>query len=92
MTFDPRNSMADISRRRLLHLAMIGGGAIVAATLPTGSMAATKVGKSAVAYQDKPKGKAQCSNCTQWQAPNACKLVTGVISPTGWCSIYMAKA
>ena len=76
----------------MLHLAIAGGGAIVAASLPTAAMASTKVGKSAVAYQIKPKGKAQCDNCAQWQGPAACKLVSGVISPSGWCSIYFAKA
>ena len=92
MTSDPRNSISDLSRRRLLQMAIVGGGAIVAATLPTSAMAANQVGKSAVTYQDKPKGKARCDNCSQWQNPAACKLVSGVISPSGWCSIYMAKA
>ncbi|GAA0308621.1 hypothetical protein GCM10009087_18310 [Sphingomonas oligophenolica] len=51
-------------------------------------MASGKVAKKAVQYQDSPKGKSRCDNCRQWQAPAACKLVDGPISPAGWCMIY----
>ena len=83
---------AEVSRRRMLQLAVAGSAAIVTVSLPVVATAASKVAKSAVAYQPKPRGKAQCDNCVQWLAPASCKLVAGDISPNGWCSIYFAKA
>ena len=80
-----------LSRRTLLHLALAGGGVLVAATVPSIAVAGSKIAKKAVKYQDTPKGAARCDNCRQWQAPAACKLVDGVISPSGWCSIYAPK-
>lgn len=92
MTDPTQLPTADLSRRRILQIAIAGSGAIIAASLPTASFAASKVAKAAVAYQPQPKGKARCDNCVQWQASAACKLVAGDISPSGWCSIYFAKA
>jgi len=43
-------------------------------------------------YQDKPKGGAKCSGCTLFKAPNGCQVVTGKISPNGWCTAYAKKA
>jgi hypothetical protein len=76
------------SRREILgKLAVLtGGGALIAAVAAT--PAAAKVSQKDVGYQPTPKGAARCDNCVQWQPPNACKLVSGVISPNGWCSIY----
>ena len=54
-------------------------------------MAQAKVSKSAVAYQDTPKGAQQCDNCALFQAPNACKNVSGDIAAKGWCKIYAKK-
>lgn len=39
------------------------------------------IAKSATAGQ-------QCSNCVQWVAPNACKIVSGTIAPEAWCQLY----
>lgn len=50
--------------------------------------ASTKMAPGVVGYKPKPQGAARCDGCTQWQAPNACKLVSGVISPSGWCTLY----
>ena len=80
-----------ISRRNLLSLVIAGGGVFIAAAMPSAAVAGSKVAQKAVKYQAAPKGKAQCDNCRQWQAPAACKLVDGVISPSGWCSIYAPK-
>jgi hypothetical protein len=54
-------------------------------------MAQVKAAKSAVAYQAGPKGDQRCSNCTLFQAPNACLNVEGVVSPSGWCNIWVKK-
>lgn len=47
--------------------------------------------KSAVQYQDHPKGDHHCSNCMHFipgssaSAMGHCKIVAGTISPKGWC-------
>jgi hypothetical protein len=71
--------------RRLLLVA--GGGAALAAVAAPAA-AATKMAPSAVGYRAKPQGAARCDGCTQWQAPGACKIVSGTISPNGWCTLY----
>jgi hypothetical protein len=50
-----------------------------------------KVDQSVVAYQTTPNAGAQCSLCVNFVAPNACKVVNGVISPTGWCTAFAPK-
>ena len=82
-----------LSRRSILTAAgwMVGAGAVAAVTA-SGANAQTKVAQSAVAYQDSPKGAQQCDNCALFQAPSSCKTVGGVISPNGWCKIWVKKA
>jgi hypothetical protein len=47
-------------------------------------------------YQSTPKNGQKCSNCTLWVAgktPTAmgtCKVITGPISPNGWCTAFNA--
>ena len=92
MTMNPTDFPADLSRRGLLRVAVVGSGALFAATLSLPAEAAGKVSQKAVAYRGAPNGKARCVNCIYWQAPAACKLVAGVISPNGWCNIYAPAA
>jgi hypothetical protein len=43
-------------------------------------------------YQDKPGPKgAKCSSCRFFKPPHACTIVTGTISPNGWCIAYAKK-
>ena len=58
----------------------------------TNGAKAAKLPQAAVAYQDSPKNGQQCDNCGVFIAPNSCKTVTGVVSPTGWCKIWVKKA
>jgi hypothetical protein len=82
----------DHSRRELLgNLALVVGGATLLAAIAAPRPAAAKVGPQDVGYQPTPKGASRCDNCVQWQAPSACKVVSGNISPKGWCSIYARK-
>lgn len=85
-----------LSRRRVLRGAVFAaaGGAVVGGVLTAAAAtaAAHKLPQQAVAYQPTPKGKLRCDNCNQWEPPNACKTVAGVISPAGWCTIYKPKA
>lgn len=83
---------AGLSRRRMVLLVAAGGGVIAAGSVAMFPAAAsTKVSQKAVNYRPTPQGKARCDGCVQWQPPAACKVVTGTISPTGWCTIYAAK-
>jgi hypothetical protein len=79
-----------VSRRRILQI-----GATVAA-LGSGALCGTahaqqKVAKDVVKYQDSPNAGHQCSGCSNFVAPDACKVVLGKISPHGWCSIWTTK-
>ncbi len=47
--------------------------------------------KAQFKYQNKPNGKKMCSNCSLFKAPNKCSVVSGVISPKGYCIAYAAK-
>jgi hypothetical protein len=57
----------------------------------------TKVTQSSVQYQTKPNGDKQCSKCNFFipgqtaDANGTCKIVDGVISPSGYCIAYNAK-
>jgi hypothetical protein len=92
----PKILKVELSRRCLLTSAAYAAGAapILGAAvtiMPTPAAAQVKVPKSAVAYQEQPKGKLECSNCGLFQSPNACKNVAGDISPTAWCNIWVKK-
>ena len=85
----------DISRRRLLRGAglALGAASLAGAGLTAGpSEAANKFSQAMAKYQPTPKGAQHCSNCTQFQAPAACAVVDGKISPNGWCLMYAHKA
>ena len=88
MTHDGKD--VNVSRRGVVRGAALlaGGSALAAAGLTGPAFARSKLAQSAVSYQDKPKGRARCDNCTQWEAPSSCKLVEGAISPSGWCTLY----
>ena len=78
----------NLSRRGLFRAAIAGGGVLIAAAVVGSKKASAKVSQRAVAYRGAPSGKARCANCSQWQPPASCKVVSGVISPNAWCSIY----
>lgn len=39
-------------------------------------------------YTSKALGKNKCYHCTHFIVPNSCEVVSGVISPEGWCKYY----
>ncbi len=53
--------------------------------------------QATVHYQNTPKGAAQCGKCKYFipgaspTAAGQCKVVAGVINPTGWCMLFAAK-
>ncbi|MGC1413031.1 MAG: hypothetical protein WA864_29300 [Acetobacteraceae bacterium] len=42
----------------------------------------------AAAYQSTPKGLFSCAVCTFFIRPRGCKVVSGDISPAGWCKFF----
>jgi hypothetical protein len=89
MTVIDTNERPGLSRRRLFGVAALAVGAATAIALP--AQAQTKLAQKTANYQPTPRGKAQCDGCVQWQAPAACKIVSGVIAPAGWCTLYAPK-
>lgn len=48
--------------------------------------------KKAFKYQDKPGPSGhKCAGCRFFKPPHACKIVSGTISPSGWCVSWVAK-
>ena len=90
MKTDRNTAIEQMPRRTLLKIGLYaaGAGALLAAAP---AAAGTKLSQRAAAYQTTPKGAQRCDNCNQWQAPNACKIVDGEISASGWCRLYVAK-
>ena len=72
--------------RRELMTAALGG---LSATLPARSEdLPAKMSQIAAAYQSTPKGLFSCAVCTFFIRPRGCKVVSGDISPTGWCKFF----
>ena len=78
------------SRRGVLKagIAVMTGGLVVASAARAQDQ---KVAPALVQYQDKPKDGQKCSACVQWAPPDACLIVSGKISPEGWCAAYAPK-
>lgn len=83
----------ELSRRSMLQrIALAAGGAALVATTVSGTREAyAKSSQKAVRYQDTPHGNQECDNCREFEPPSSCKVVDGVISPTGWCKVYIKK-
>ncbi len=81
-----------LSRRTLLGGAAALVGAGTASLIATPAAAQSKTPQTAAKYQDHPQGQSKCSGCVQFQAPAACKVVEGKISPEGWCQLFAAKS
>ena len=81
---------SDRTRRGVLGGALIAGAAAATGALITSpvSAQAVKTSQSAAKYQATPKDGLECDVCTLFQAPNACQVVDGTISPKGWCTLF----
>ena len=82
--------MNETTRRNSLKGLMAIGVGAVAMRAATAS-AQEKIAPEQVMYQAMPKDGAQCNKCVNWVEPNACKIVSGVIAPTGWCVAFAPK-
>ncbi|MDB5481966.1 MAG: high potential iron sulfur protein [Caulobacteraceae bacterium] len=86
---------SETTRRGLVsRLVVAGAGGVVGASLMSRRAAAApaKLAPNEIGYQASPKGSARCELCVNWQAPNACKVVAGAISPSGWCGLYVRRS
>jgi hypothetical protein len=77
--------------RRAVVVRSLACAAGAAASLAPVEEASAKMAQKIAEYQETPKGDQQCSNCNLFQEPNACTLVDGEISPTGWCKLWIKK-
>jgi high potential iron-sulfur protein len=83
---------ASISRRALLEAgAALSVGVLASHALRGTADAQQKAAKAMVKYQDSPNAGHQCSACSNFVAPDGCKVVDGKISPHGWCTIWTPK-
>ena len=80
-----------VSRRSFLSrsAAVVGGVGLMG--MATSARAQAKVSQASVAYQETPKDGHSCAGCALFEPPNACKIVEGTISPSGWCKLWTAK-
>lgn len=82
----------DLTRRGLFRDAAFLAGAGALLGMATPAAADTKFSQKMAHYQSTPKGAARCSNCSLFQPASACKVVAGVVSPAGWCTLYALKS
>ena len=78
----------DVTTRRQT---MRAGLAVVGGVVVASAEAQEKIAQAQVQYQTTPKDGNKCSTCVNFEAPAACKIVAGSISPNGWCIAYAPK-
>ena len=83
---------ATVSRRTVLATgAALSVGVLASHALRGTADAQQKVAKAMVKYQESPNAGHQCSTCSNFVAPDGCKVVDGKISAHGWCTIWTPK-
>ena len=88
---DSRNDCERMSRRVLITGTALALGAAAAATVVLPAEAQEKMSPADAKYQGTPKDDQRCDDCILFQPPNACKVVEGEISPSGWCQLFVKK-
>lgn len=81
----------NLTRRKFLGGAVVGGALMGTVLTAQPASAASKMSQKAAQYRPTPNGKQRCDNCAFWEPPSSCRLVDGPISPSGWCMIYRPK-
>ena len=66
---------------------MIAAGLSLAA-LPAHAEEPPRVSQVEAQYRNTPNGMFSCATCTFFIKLRSCKVVTGDISPTGWCKLF----
>jgi High potential iron-sulfur protein len=88
---DSKKNCERISRRGLLSGTALALSAAATATVASRATAQEKMSQADAKYQGTPKGDQRCDGCMLFQPPNACKVVEGEISPSGWCQLFVKK-
>jgi hypothetical protein len=86
-----RNDCQRISRRIVLTGTAVALGVAAAAEVVSQATAQEKISQPDAKYQGTPKGDQRCDGYMLFQPPNACKVVQGEISPSGWCQLFVKK-
>jgi hypothetical protein len=47
-----------------------------------------KMSQAEAHYQDRPKNGLSCAACALFRPPATCAVVSGAISPNGWCRFF----
>jgi hypothetical protein len=86
-----QDSKPSVSRsaaiKRIAIVPVVAAGVVV-----TASQAQAADNKKQFKYQDKPaKDGKKCSQCRLFKAPSGCQVVTGKISPDGWCIAWVKR-
>ena len=89
MSHDSEKPQSSVSRRHALKL--IAAVPAIALTVAATGPAQAADNKKQFKYQDKPKNGRKCSSCRFFKAPHGCTIVTGKISPNGWCVAWAKK-
>jgi hypothetical protein len=93
MPDEQKRNFRSVSRRGCLNIAAVGGTVLVSAGMADTAFAAPKkFSQQQAHYQPIPKSGQRCQACALWQAPTACQVVDGQVSPAGWCILYQAKS
>ncbi len=77
----------ETTRRRIMRAGLAAVGGVLAVS----AKAQEKLAPALVQYQKTPKDGNKCSACVNFEAPSACKIVSGAIDPEGWCVAYAPK-
>ncbi len=81
----------EVSRRAALRggLVVIAGAATVSRAAADPADQVAQVPKERVHYQWTPNAQgSHCAICSNFMAPIACKVVSGTISPEGYCLVF----
>ncbi|ULO22594.1 high-potential iron-sulfur protein [Methylocystis sp. SB2] len=73
--------LAPTRRSLMLLLAAVAAGSSI-------TSAQAKSSKSAAAYRGAPNGRQSCANCSWFNAPSGCGVVSGPVSARGWCNLW----
>jgi hypothetical protein len=75
-----------------MALALGAAGVFGAGLAPRRAAAAQmKLAQNEIGYQNTPKGPQRCDHRLNWLPPGSCKVVSGSVSPNGWCGLFQRK-
>ena len=89
MSPQPPSPDGTLSRRLLLCGAGLFAASAVAAPGP--AWAASKVPQGQAGYKPHASGAARCEKCAQFLPPTGCKVVDGIIDPSGYCNFFAPR-